>query len=459
MRADKERTTRAVFERVLRDIKPSRKELKESVKSINLLMGRLKKVMPSSIEARVVGSVVRGTQLRGDSDIDIFLLFSKTQSREKITRDGTEYAKRIVKGKGERYEIKYAEHPYVRVYLDGIGVKADIVPAFKIDNIEDMGTAVDRSPMHADFMSKRLSERQRDEVRLLKRLLDVHDIYGAEIAIGGFSGYLCELLILHYGSLAKLLDAAATFRLPLVLDPKGKAAPDGAELVKKFNSQFVVLDPIDSNRNVAAGVSVESLARFSIIAREFVAKPSIRSFHVRSPAPEDSGRLLREFIRKSGLDLLVLETALPDKSEDVLWPQLRKVADFIRGHVEKSGFAVYFAIPMVHSGRGLIVFLAPKATLKTRLLRGPSAFMGKAQVEFAKNHAGALGTTLIGESVYVIDGNKYMSVEDALRDIVKGRILKRHKDIRIGGSAIFVNRVPKGCAAVVYCELMKRMRI
>lgn len=459
MRADKERTTRAVFERVLRDIKPSRKELKESVKSINLLMGRLKKVMPSSIEARVVGSVVRGTQLRGDSDIDIFLLFSKTQSREKITRDGTEYAKRIVKGKGERYEIKYAEHPYVRVYLDGIGVKADIVPAFKIDNIEDMGTAVDRSPMHADFMSKRLSERQRDEVRLLKRLLDVHDIYGAEIAIGGFSGYLCELLILHYGSLAKLLDAAATFRLPLVLDPKGKSAPDGAELVKKFNSQFVVLDPIDSNRNVAAGVSVESLARFSIIAREFVAKPSIRSFHVRSPAPEDSGRLLREFIRKSGLDLLVLETALPDKSEDVLWPQLRKVADFIRGHVEKSGFAVYFAIPVVHSGRGLIVFLAPKATLKTRLLRGPSAFMGKAQVEFAKNHAGALGTTLIGESVYVIDGNKYMSVEDALRDIVKGRILKRHKDIRIGGSAIFVNRVPKGYAAVVYCELMKRMRI
>src|SRR5271157_5080548 len=217
MRAEKEKTARAVFERVLRNIKPSRKELKESVHSVNMLMERLKKVMPREIEARVVGSVVRGTQLRGDSDVDIFLLFSKTHTREKITRDGMEYAKRIVKKKGERYEIKYAEHPYVRVYLDDIGVKADIVPAFKIDNIEDMGTAVDRSPMHADFMSKHLSEKQRDEVRLLKHLLDVHDIYGAEIAIGGFSGYLCELLVLHYGSLPKLLESAAAFRLPVVL--------------------------------------------------------------------------------------------------------------------------------------------------------------------------------------------------------------------------------------------------
>jgi len=459
MRADKEKTTRAVFERVLKTIKPSRKELKESVRSVNVLMERLKKVMPRDIEARVVGSVVRGTQLRGDSDIDIFLLFSKTQSRERITRDGTEYAKRIVRGKGERYEIKYAEHPYVRVYLEDIGVKADIVPAFKIDNIEEMGTAVDRSPMHADFMNGHLSERQRDEVRLLKRLLDVHDIYGAEVAIGGFSGYLCELLILHYGSLVRLLDSAAGFRLPLVLDPKTRSAQDEAKLVEKFSSQFVVIDPIDPNRNVAAGVSVESLARFSIVAREFIAKPSIRSFYVREPPPEDSGRLIREFVRKSGLDLFVLETGLPDKSEDVLWPQLRKVADFIRGHAEKFGFPVYASIPIVRQGRGLIVFVVPRSELKTRLLKGPSAFMGKAQTEFVRNHRGALGATVIGENVYVIDRNRYASFGDVLGDVAKGSVLKRHKDVRLSGSSVFVNRVPKGCAEAVYYELNRKMRI
>jgi tRNA nucleotidyltransferase (CCA-adding enzyme) len=459
MRADKEKTTRAVFERVLKTIKPSRKELKESVRSINMLMGRLEKVMPRDIEARVVGSVVRGTQLRGDSDIDIFLLFSKTQSREKITRDGTEYAKRIVRGKGERYEMKYAEHPYVRVYLDDIGVKADIVPAFKIDNIEDMGTAVDRSPLHAEFMNISLSEKQRDEVRLLKRLLDVHDIYGAEIAIGGFSGYLCELLILHYGSLVKLLDAAATFRLPLVLDPKTGSQGSDDKLVKRFNSQFVVIDPIDPNRNVAAGVSVESLARFSIVARQFVAKPSIRSFYVREPDPEDSAKLFKEFIRKSGLDVFVLETGLPDKSEDVLWPQLRKVAEFVKAHAEKSGFSTYASVPIVHGEKGLIVFVVPRCALKTRLLKGPSAFMGPAQTEFVKNHKNALGTTVIGESVYVIDENRYESFGEMLSDVAKGSLLKRHKDIRLGGSAVFKNAAPRGCGVIMYRELNRRLRI
>jgi tRNA nucleotidyltransferase (CCA-adding enzyme) len=459
MRADKRKTADAVFERVLKDIKPSRKELKASVHGINTLMERLGKVMPREVEARVVGSVVRGTQLRDDSDIDVFLLFSKTNPREKITRDGMEYAKRILKGKGDRYEIKYAEHPYVRVYLGDVGVKADIVPAFKIDNIEDMGTAVDRSPMHAEFMNRHLSERQRDEVRLLKRLLDVHDIYGAEIAVGGFSGYLCELLILHYGSLMKLLEGASAFRLPVVLDVKAGKRGDDAKLVKKFNSQFVVIDPIDPNRNVAAGVTMESLARFSIIAREFVAKPSIRMFCARKAAPGESGRRIRSFIRESGLDLLVLETALPDKSEDVLWPQLRKVAEFIRGHAEKYGFAVYSAIPIVHGDRGLIAFVAPRTTLKTRLLRGPSAFMGNAQVGYLKNHRSALATTVIGENVYVIDENRYGSLGELLHDVAKGKAMDRHKDIRVRGASVFVNGVPKGCAEVVYSELMKRMRI
>lgn len=459
MRTDKRKTAEAVFERVLRNIKPSRKELKASVREVNVLMERLGKVMPREVEARVVGSVVRGTQLRNDSDIDIFLLFSKTRPRERITRDGMEYAKRIAGGKGDRYEIKYAEHPYVRVYIGDIGVKADIVPAFKIDNIEDMGTAVDRSPMHADFMNAHLSGRQRDEVRLLKHLLDVHDIYGAEIAIGGFSGYLCELLVLHYGSLTKLLEGAAALRLPVVIDPKTGGQSGDPKLVKKFNSQFIVIDPIDPNRNVAAGVSMESLAKFAIVAREFVAKPSIRMFQARKTAPEDSAKRIRSFIRDSGLDLFVMETRLPDKSEDVLWPQLRKVAEFIRGHAEKYGFQIYSAVPIIHGDRGLIAFVAPRITLKTRLLRGPSAFMEKAQTEYLRNHRGALATTVIGENVCVIDGNRYGSVGELLRDVAGGKAMEKHKDIRLRGASVFVNGVPKGCAGVVYSELMKRMRI
>ena len=65
MKASTAKIAESIFNRVLGDIKPSRQELKESVRNINELTGRLKKVIPADVEIRVVGSVVRGTQLRG----------------------------------------------------------------------------------------------------------------------------------------------------------------------------------------------------------------------------------------------------------------------------------------------------------------------------------------------------------------------------------------------------------
>jgi tRNA nucleotidyltransferase (CCA-adding enzyme) len=47
------------------------------------------------------------------------------------------------------------------------------------------------------------------EVRLLKKFMKGTGVYGAEIKIGGFSGYLCELLILKYRSFAQTIEAFA----------------------------------------------------------------------------------------------------------------------------------------------------------------------------------------------------------------------------------------------------------
>lgn len=456
MQERKEKAANAIFDRVLKQIKPSEAELRESVSHINMLMRRLGKVLPKDVEARVVGSVVRGTQLRGDSDIDIFLLFNKKHSRDKITKDGMKYAKAIVNGKRERYEIKYAEHPYVRVHLDDLGVKADIVPAFKIDNIEDMGTAVDRSPMHADFVNRHLSKKQRDEVRLLKRLLDAHGIYGAEIATGGFSGYLCELLIYHYGSLIGLLEGAADLRLPLVLHPKTKAVLDDAGLVKRFNSQFIVIDPIDKDRNVAAAVSPESLARFVSVARNFIEKPSAGAFAVKGFAPAKAASLIKSFSARSGLGMFVIETKVPDKTEDIIWPQLRKVAEFIKAYAEKFSFRVYFSIPVVKGRKGLMVFIAPKESIKTRIVHGPSILMRKAAKEFYSKHKGAIGLTIIEDRICAIEPNKHATIEDALKAAASGKVLRSHKDISMSGARLH-SSVPKEYAAAVYAELLKRI--
>lgn len=459
MKTDAEKAADALFGRVLEEIKPTKEELQESVYNINHITSRLKKVIPKDVETRVVGSVVRGTQLRGDSDIDVFLLFSKKYKREKITKDGLEYAKRIVKGKGERYEIKYAEHPYARIYIDALGIEADIVPAFSIDNIEEMGTAVDRSPLHADFIGSRLNEKQRDDVRVLKYLLKMNNLYGAEVMTSGFSGYLCELLVYHYGSLWSLLENASAFMLPILLGPKSKATLRDLSLPKRFNSMFVVIDPVDENRNVAAGVSLETLARFVLLAREFTKRPSISFFDKEGFASGKSSALLSGFLKKSGLDMYVLETKVPDKSEDVVWPQLRKVAELIVNHSERSGFRIYLSMPVLFKQHGLLVFFAPQERLRTRMQKGPSVFIRKAQEEFVKAHKNSLGMAIRGDTLYALDANGHENMERLMRDVAAGRLIGRHKDVTLRGSRLFVNKLPKEYAEAVYAELHNRISL
>jgi tRNA nucleotidyltransferase (CCA-adding enzyme) len=344
------------------------------------------------------------------------------------------------------------------VYIDDLGIKADIVPAFKIDNIEDMGTAVDRSPMHAEFINAHFTDKQRDDVRVMKYLLKSQGIYGAEVKTGGFSGYLCELLVYYYGSLLKLLDAAANdFKLPILLDPRNKVVINDMGLIKRFGSMFVVIDPVDKNRNVAAGVSMESLSRFVITARAFTSRPSIKIFYGKKFAPRKAAALLSKFLSESGLDISIISTQVPNKSEDVIWPQLRKVSAFIADHAERSGFRIYFSIPIISGDNGLIVFFSPKERITARMLKGPSAFMPKAQKEFAESHKNAIGMFLRDDVMYALEKSRYGTLRELMEEVVGGKLVKRHKDIKIIGSRLFMNKVPAEYAESVYAGLMDEM--
>ena len=55
--------------------------------------------------------------------------------------------------------------------------------------------------------------------------------------------------------------------------------------VKKFSDQLIVIDPVDSNRNMAAAVSRKTLTRFVLKAREFLKTPSEEGFFPKSERP------------------------------------------------------------------------------------------------------------------------------------------------------------------------------
>ncbi|MGC8628753.1 MAG: CCA tRNA nucleotidyltransferase [Candidatus Micrarchaeia archaeon] len=445
-----------IFAKVLPGIKPTPEEVAIETNQANEIVNRLRKVVPKDVEIRVVGSLVRGTNLKGFSDIDVFLLFNKTKSKAVIEQEGLDYAQKII-GPKDAYELKYAEHPYLRAHLYSIGAEADIVPAYKIESIDQMATSVDRSPLHEEFVNGHLSSRQRDEVRLLKYFMKTHDLYGAEVATGGFSGYLCELLVYQFGDLLHVFKFFSAASLPILLNPKERQVSKDQALVRKFNSQFVVIDPVDPGRNVAAAVQMESLSKFVLLSRSLLQNPSLRGFLGRGFSHEEAKKEMRKFADETGLNLFLLIFKLPNKSEDILWPQLRRVGEWIKTFAESYGFNIAFVLPTIQNREGIIIILADRISLKARLVKGPDVFMPEAASSFIKSHKKDIGIGVNNTTLFAITQNRFPDIESLLKYVSKGKVKSRHKDIIIKNARL-TKKVPEEYVDSVYSELRNKLK-
>ncbi|MDP7078642.1 MAG: CCA tRNA nucleotidyltransferase [Candidatus Undinarchaeales archaeon] len=278
----------------------------------------------------LVGSVAKGTWLPGARDVDVFLLFPQELSREALREHGLALGQAVVGALGGTATVAYAEHPYVKGEVDGFAV--DLVPAYQVDAATKKVSSVGRTPFHTKFVCGRISESQRGEVRLLKRFCTGCDLYGADTRTQGLSGYLCELLVLHYGSFIDVLEAVAVWEPPVIIDIE-----DHRDEGIRFSEPVLVIDPVDPRRNVAAALSSENLHIFSLAARDFLGKPN-RQFFFPSPIPDMTWEDLPGKLSGDRLVLVTFEP--PDVVPDQLWPQLRRFARSLLTQAEREGFVV-----------------------------------------------------------------------------------------------------------------------
>lgn len=306
---------------------PTEEEVQRAIKAELELKKRLE---PLNLEFLFVGSYARNTWLRGNLEIDVFILFSPELSKEELERRVIEIGKRIF----DRYELRYAEHPYVHGEL--LGVEVDLVPCYKVESAEKIISAVDRTPFHHEWLKDRVKGKE-NEIRLLKLFLKSNGIYGAEYKVRGFSGYLCELLIVFYGSFLECLRNARNWSRKTVIDPKRGEVRKG-----EF---FFVVDPVDEKRNVAANLSLDNLAKFVHLARLFFERPSIDFFLPKTK--KVSVDAIREAIRLRGTEIFALEFEKPEIVEDNLYPQLERAGRKIYEMLRREGFMplrfTYFA--------------------------------------------------------------------------------------------------------------------
>ncbi len=318
----------SVEEKVLARIRPSPDEEARLTKVVRDLTAKIEETLRSrSWEAKpiLVGSVAKGTHLTG-TEADLFVAFPPDLPRADLETRGLALGELL-----ERGVHMYAEHPYTRGWYGGFEV--EIVPCYRVVDATQRMSAVDRTPLHADYVLGRLKEGQADEVRLLKAWTQGIGVYGAEAKVRGFSGYLCELLVLKFGTFRGVLENGLSWRAGLLLELDRKAG-------RAFEDPLTVIDPIDERRNVASAVSVDQLGTFIHAAREYLRLPSERFFFPRPLKPMTATKL-RALMKRRGSELVAIGIPVPNVTDDVLYPQLRKAHHAFEDLFRRHGFIVH----------------------------------------------------------------------------------------------------------------------
>lgn len=310
---------------VLNKIKPSKIEEEEMRSFTDRLVSTASKL--SKVKPLLCGSIEKGTWISEKNEVDLFLLFKPSLSKKQLEKKGLDLAKKIIKTMKGKYVIAYAEHPYLRGTIGKYQV--DIVPCYEITNPEKIKSAVDRTPHHVKFVKANL--KNPDEVRLLKQFCKVNNCYGADLKTQGFSGYMCELLIIEYGSFLNLVKNASKWRAGHTINFNGDA--------KKFKNPLIVIDPVDRNRNVGAALSAESFYRFVKACKYFIENPSKDFFFKKEIKPYTLKELSKEFKRR-GTRWYLISFEKPKIIDDILYPQLRRSIKAIDKMLEQNGFKV-----------------------------------------------------------------------------------------------------------------------
>lgn len=325
-----------VIQEVLRRVRPSVEERNHMNNVLSEVVSRLQEEFKSiepEADVLIEGSVAKDTWLSGETDADVFVRFPVKWKKDEMGRTLIDCVKRVFGP--EKCRLRFAEHPYVTVRIEGINV--DIVPCYRV-NRGEYRSATDRTVFHTEFVRERLSPEMRDEARLLKKFFKGIGVYGAEIKTRGFSGFLVELLVYSLGGFKETLEKLASFKPPLLLDPGELYKGREEELYRKARDSLIcVIDPVDELRNVAAAVSGESLSIAQYASYLMLRKPSVKFFY---PAHKASKEEIREIVRSRGLNMFAITIPAWTDIPDILWGQAYRLLSRISIFLEENEFRV-----------------------------------------------------------------------------------------------------------------------
>jgi tRNA nucleotidyltransferase (CCA-adding enzyme) len=342
-------------------------------------------VSPKIVNVIFGGSFAKGTWLKEEVDIDIFVKIDSSVSDKEFGQLGEQVGWESLKGFSPY--IRYSDHPYVEAIINGIRV--NVVPCYDVPKGK-WKSAADRSPFHTDYMKNNLDEDKRNQVRLFKMFLKSIGVYGADIATGGFSGYVAEIMILKYGSFEAVLHAMSNIGEENNVISIEK--PDEYS-VKNFRSQLIIIDPIDHKRNLGTAISAESIGKLVLAARSFLARPSFDFFIKKEKKVVGNYKDLYP-------NLVIVEFNYKKRSPDVIRGQLKRSLNAISKQLELANFRVVRSTCVTDEEKtAAFGFLLESVTLSAHTQKiGPNIFMREETANFIlKNQKKSLITWVDNE--------------------------------------------------------------
>ncbi len=391
---------------VLKKIRPSGKEAEKVGSFAEKIVAAAEKV--SGLPAVVCGSLGKGTWLSGNHDIDVFIMFPKETSREELEKKGLEAGARVCREMKGKAVVRYAEHPYTQCMSGGF--KVDVVPCYRIHRGEKVISAVDRSPLHMEFVNENLKEEMKDDVLLLKQFCKAAGIYGSDAKTLGFSGYVCELLVLKYGSFMGVMKAAAGWHLPYTVDLLPGKPPHHKEV-------FVVVDPTDIGRNAAAVVSAASVMKFISRARRFLEKPSPACFRENAPEPLSKSQI--SLLKNRGTHFICIAMKRPDVVEDIVYQQSRRAVSRLHSLLKGGEFMPIRSCEFVGRKLMFLFELENPVLPGAKKMVGPPLFARKHVDEFVGKYRNAeFGIYVEGINVIADRKRDYTTPSAMLRSMM-----------------------------------------
>ncbi len=364
------------LEKIKKEIRPDKSVLIEINKFTETINESIKK---NKIKAVCVpgGSIAKGTFLKDDFDVDLFVKFDYSYKKENLS----ELLEKVLKG--HNYEMIHGSRDYFQININKINY--ELVPVLDVKNPELALNVTDMSPLHVDWVIKNLKKGQDDEIRLTKKFCKTIGVYGAESYIRGFSGHVIDILIIYYGSFLTLLKESKKWKAPLIIDTE-KYYKTSREILFNMNQSkvegpIIIVDPILKTRNAASAISYEKFALFKKKAFEFLKDPSEKYF-----VQEEIGKTyLKKKYRKN---LFILSLEAKKGKRDVVGSKILKAFKFMKIELMAMGFEVKEAGWHWNNKKHVLFWFVFKETTlpEKRVIEGPPIEMKDACKNFKKKY-------------------------------------------------------------------------